>query len=201
MSVPVRTALSVLALAAANVAAGRLITGPLQNLPVERQLTADLRSRGGRGTDQVAHVVSRSSDTSRAVAVGLALTGVLIARYRNGTAAIPALAMSMASATHVVSSTLVGRERPDVERFGTVQPTSSFPSGHVGAMTALALVIGRFAEPLPRPVRVGLRAGLVGYLGLLGWSRVYNGQHHASDVLAGYANGVTCGRLAWTALR
>src|SRR6478735_6072164 len=113
----------------------------------------------------LAAALSRSSDTSRAIAVGLALTGVLLARRRDWTAAAPALAMSMASATHVVSSTLVGRERPGVERFGTVQPTSSFPSGHVGAMTALAVVIGRIAEPLPRPVKVAVRTTLVAYLG------------------------------------
>ena len=201
MSSPARTAAIVATLAAANVVAGRLITGPLRNLPAERRLTDELRRRGGSATESVASVLSRSSDTSRAIAVGLALTGVLLARRRDWTAAAPALAMSMASATHVASSTLVGRERPGVERFGTVQPTSSFPSGHVGAMTALAVVIGRIAEPLPRPAKVAVRTTLVGYLGLLGWSRLYNGQHHASDVLAGYANGLICGRLAWKSLR
>ena len=196
-----RTALTVAALAAANIVVGRLITGPLHDLPAEKRLTADLRGRGGPGTDRVAHALSRSSDTSRAITVGLALTGVLLARRRDWTVATPALAMSMASATHVVSSSLVGRDRPAVERFGTVQPTSSFPSGHVGAMTALAVVIGRIAEPLPGPAKVAVRAALVGYLGLLGWSRLYNGQHHASDVFAGYANGLICGRLAWTTVR
>lgn len=200
MPSPVRTALAVLGVAAANVAAGRLITGPLHDLPAERRLTADLRARGGAETERLAHLVSRSSDTSRAIAIGLGLTGLLLARSRDRSVAAPALAMSMASATHVVSSTLVGRERPGVERFGTVQPTSSFPSGHVGAMTALAVVVGRVVEPLPRTARVAVRAALVGYLGLLGWSRVYQGQHHASDVVAGYTNGVICGRLAWTTL-
>ena len=200
MPSPLRTALAVVGLAAANVAAGRLITGPLHDLPAERRLTGDLRARGGAGTERLAHAMSRSSDTSRAIVIGLALTGLLLARRRGQTVAVPALAMSMASATHVVSSTLVGRERPGVERFGTVQPTSSFPSGHVGAMTALSVVIGRLAAPLPTPVRVGVRAALVAYLGLLGWSRIYNGQHHASDVLAGYANGAICGQLAWTTL-
>jgi membrane-associated phospholipid phosphatase len=43
---------------------------------------------------------------------------------------------------------------------------------------------------------VALRAGLVGYLGLLGWSRLYNGQHYASDVLAGYLNGSLAALIA-----
>lgn len=201
MASPVRTALIVATLAAANVAAGRLITGPLRNLPAEQSVTAALRSRGGPRADRLAHAVSRSSDTTRAIAIGLGLTGLLLARGRERTIAAPALAMATASATHVLSSALVGRQRPGVERFGTVQPTSSFPSGHVGAMTALAVVIGRVAEPLPRPARVAVRAALVGYLGLLGWSRLYNGQHYPSDVAAGYVNGVTCGRLAWAVLQ
>jgi membrane-associated phospholipid phosphatase len=67
-------------------------------------------------------------------------------------------------------------------------------------MTALAVVLGRLAEPLPLPTRVAARAGLIGYLASLGWSRLYNGQHYASDVLAGYVNGVVAARLARHAL-
>lgn len=193
-----RPALVVASLAAANVLAGRLITGPLRNLPAEHPLNAELRRRAGPRVDPLALLLSRSSDTSRAITLGLALTAVLLPRGR--TAGTPALAMAMASATHVLSSSVVRRERPAGERFGTRQPTSSFPSGHVGAMTALAVVLGRLAEPLPVPVRAASRAALVGYLGLLGWSRLHNGQHHATDVLAGYVNGVVCGRSAWRAL-
>ncbi|GAA0343607.1 phosphatase PAP2 family protein [Micropruina glycogenica] len=196
MSATTRAALGVAALVAANVAAGRLITGPLRDLPAEHRLNHDLRARGGDRTTTLANALSRSSDTSRAIA----LTGLLLTRGRGRAAAVPGLAMALASATHVISSALVGRERPALERLGTHQPTSSFPSGHVGAMTALAVVLGRLAEPLPRPARVVARAALVAYLGALGWSRLYNGQHYASDVLAGYVNGVACGRMARAAL-
>lgn len=200
MSATTRAALGVAALVAANVAAGRLITGPLRDLPAEHRLNHDLRARGGDRTTTLANALSRSSDTSRAIALGVALTGLLLTRGRGRAAAVPGLAMALASATHVISSALVGRERPALERLGTHQPTSSFPSGHVGAMTALAVVLGRLAEPLPRPARVVARAALVAYLGALGWSRLYNGQHYASDVLAGYVNGVACGRMARAAL-
>jgi undecaprenyl-diphosphatase len=187
-------------LVAANVLVGRLITGPLGDLPAEHRLNHDLRAHGDERTTAVANALSRSSDTSRAIAIGVGLTGLLLVRGRNRAAAVPGLAMALASATHVLSSTLVGRERPALERLGTKQPTSSFPSGHVGAMTALAVVLGRLAEPLPLPTRVAARAGLIGYLASLGWSRLYNGQHYASDVLAGYVNGVVAARLARHAL-
>jgi len=200
MSATTRTALGVAGLVAANVLVGRLITGPLGDLPAEHRLNHDLRAHGDERTTAVANALSRSSDTSRAIAIGVGLTGLLLVRGRNRAAAVPGLAMALASATHVLSSTLVGRERPALERLGTKQPTSSFPSGHVGAMTALAVVLGRLAEPLPRPTRVAARAGLIGYLASLGWSRLYNGQHYASDVLAGYVNGVVAARLARHAL-
>ncbi len=200
MSATTRTALGVAGLVAANVLVGRLITGPLGDLPAEHRLNHDLRARDGDRTTTLANALSRSSDTSRAIALGVALTGLLLARGRGRAAAVPGLAMALASATHVTSSALVGRERPALERLGTHQPTSSFPSGHVGAMTALAVVLGRLAEPLPRPARVVARAALVAYLGALGWSRLYNGQHYASDVLAGYVNGVVAARLARHAL-
>ncbi len=189
------------ALVAANVAAGRLITGPLRDLPAEHRLNHDLRARGGDRTTTLANALSRSSDTSRAITLGVGLTGLLLVRGRNvAPRPCPAWRWRWPSATHVTSSALVGRERPALERLGTHQPTSSFPSGHVGAMTALAVVLGRLAEPLPRPARVVARAALVAYLGALGWSRLYNGQHYASDVLAGYVNGVVAARLALHAL-
>lgn len=193
--------LGVAGLAAANVLAGRMITGPLDDLTAEHRLNADLRGLGGPRVHRSAAAVSRSSDTSRAIALGLALTGVLAARGGGRAAGVPGLAMALASGTHVLSSSLVGRERPGLERLGTVQPTSSFPSGHVGAMTALAVVLGGMAGSHPRPARVLVRCGLAGYLGALGWSRLYNGQHYASDVIAGYVNGAVCGRLAQRALR
>lgn len=195
-----RTLVGLAALTCVNVAAGRLITGPLDDLPVEHRLNRDLRSRGGPRAHASARLLSRSSDTSRAVSIGVAMTALLALRGGGRTAAVPALAMVVASLTHVASSSLVGRARPALERLGTVQPTSSFPSGHVGAMTALAVVLGRVADPLPRPAKVLVRTGLLGYLAALGWSRLYNGQHYASDVLAGYVNGAVCGRLAGAAL-
>ncbi len=201
MSPVLRSAAALGALVAANVAAGRLITGPLNDLPAEHRLNHDLRGRGGPPAARLAHAVSHSSDTSRAVGIGVGLTGLLLVRGRRRAALEPGLAMALASATHVISSALVGRPRPAVERLGTKQPTSSFPSGHVGAMTALAVALDHAGRGLPRPARVALRAGLVGYLGLLGWSRLYNGQHYASDVLAGYLNGSLAALIALRATR
>ena len=188
-------ALRVATLIGANVAAGHTITGPLRGLPLEHPATTRLRAVCGPRAPVVAVALSRSGDTAWAIAIAAIATGSLAVRGRR-TAVAPGLAMSLASATHVVSSLLVGRPRPVDERLGTAHPTSSFPSGHVGAMTALATVLDGLAAGLPAGARALLRAALLGYLALLGWSRVYTGQHHVTDVLAGYLNGAACGR--WT---
>ena len=200
MPAALRTVFAVAGLVAGNIAVGRLITGPLRDLPAEHRLNGDLRAAGSARSSTLAAATSRSSDTPIAIGVGVALTAAMLARGRRREAFVPGLAMAMASATHVASSLAVGRPRPAVDRLGTVQPTSSFPSGHVGAMTALAVTMDAAARPLPRTLRATIAAGLVGYLGLLGWSRLYNGQHYASDVLAGYVNGIACGLLATRAL-
>ncbi|MGA7732359.1 MAG: phosphatase PAP2 family protein [Chloroflexia bacterium] len=89
---------------------------------------------------------------------------------------------------------LVDRPRPTPE-FATIYRelyTASFPSGHVTGYTVLYGFVFYLAYThLPRksPVRwvvMGICALLVLLVGL---SRVYMGQHWASDVLAGYALG------------
>ncbi len=196
MSRVLRTAAGVTALIAVNLVAGRLITGPFHDLPVEHQLNHDLRRAGGLRTAALAAGLSRSSDTSRAITAGAGLTALLLACGRRREAAVPGVAMALAAATHLTTSLAVGRPRPALQRLGTHQPTSSFPSGHVGAMTALAAAITHAAVPLPAPLRVAVRTALAGYLAGLGWSRLYNAQHYASDVLVGYVNGAACARLA-----
>lgn len=79
----------------------------------------------------------------------------------------------------------VGRRRPDDS------DTQSFPSGHAGNAAAATTLARRnvAAMNLPAPVSVPLRVGLHGLAAGTAWARVEARQHHASDVLAGYALG------------
>ncbi|MFF9147340.1 phosphatase PAP2 family protein [Streptomyces sp. NPDC014861] len=98
--------------------------------------------------------------------------------------------VAVQSAVFLLVTTLVNRPRPDVPRLDGTPPTSSFPSGHVGA--ALALYGGLAVLVLTR-TRSRWRYPAAGILLLVppavGLSRMYRGMHHLSDVAGGLLNG------------
>jgi undecaprenyl-diphosphatase len=81
-------------------------------------------------------------------------------------------------------------------------PTSSYPSGHVGASTALYLSFALLAQRIEQAAlrRVVTTLFLLVPV-LVAWARLYRGMHHLSDILIGGANGVVCALLAWAYLR
>ena len=76
-------------------------------------------------------------------------------------------------------------------------PTSSFPSGHTGAATALWLGVGMVVASRieTRWLRVLVVVLLLMIPLAVGLSRLYRGMHHPSDVVFGILNG-TVGRGA-----
>lgn len=78
---------------------------------------------------------------------------------------------------------------------------TSFPSGHVltyvGVYGFLAFLAYSLIKPvLPRAIATGALAGLVAFVGP---SRIYQGHHWATDVLASYLLGLST-LIGWTAL-
>ncbi|MGN6220590.1 MAG: phosphatase PAP2 family protein [Microbacterium sp.] len=110
----------------------------------------------------------------------------LLTRDRRSAIA-PAAVLALETACFIASAALVGRPRPArVWRPEQPHATSSFPSGHTAAAFALHGTLadlldhhgirgGRFFGPL-------LRYGIPG---AIAFSRVYRGQHHISDTIAG----------------
>jgi undecaprenyl-diphosphatase len=86
------------------------------------------------------------------------------------------------------------RRRPDREGLGVPPPrwvrmpkSTSFPSGHSASAAAFAVAVG--------DLQPSLRLPLTAAASVVGFSRVYTGVHHPSDVLVGAMAGALLGRL------
>jgi undecaprenyl-diphosphatase len=136
--------------------------------------------------------MSMLSDTITVVAV-LAVLGILLACCKRWAAVAFLVGAPIVESTVFVTTTfLVDRDRPPVEQLDASPPTDSFPSGHVGAATALwlGLVVLVFALTSHRAARtlvvvVGVLAPLT-----VAFSRLYRGMHHPSDVVVGILLGM-----------
>lgn len=86
------------------------------------------------------------------------------------------------------------RKRPYVEYLGEIVPVgkkfsdSSFPSSHVSAMSGGLVVLTYFYE-FVWPISIIIIVAMC-------WSRVRNGMHYPSDILAGMLLGLIYGCLA-----
>jgi membrane-associated phospholipid phosphatase len=94
-------------------------------------------------------------------------------------------------------SAAIGRSRPDVPRLDPAPPTSSYPSGHVGASVALYTSLAVMATTIER---TWLRRTVIDVCSvipfLVAYARLYRGMHHLSDVIVGAINGLVCAGLA-----
>ena len=126
-------------------------------------------------------------------AVALLLAAVVcLALYRRGRlveAALLPVVLGGAELLNLVLKLAFHRPRPEVA-FVHID-TYSFPSGHAMVSTAAYgafayLAWGRLRTPSARLIMV---AGMVLFVALIGFSRLYLGVHYLSDVLAGIAGG------------
>lgn len=200
----VRALLPALALFAVGLAVGWTLLGPIGASIGEDQVSVLAQSGRTPTLDVIARTASEiGSVNGNAIicVVSGALVWALTRRW--WLALLPALALALHVMVHIATSTIIARPRPDVETLDIGQPTASFPSGHMGATTAQLLVMVFFFchRVQSRAWRAVVIAVVTGYLLVLGWSRVYLGMHHVSDVVWGAVNGVMCGLIAWLALR
>lgn len=199
--VPALGAIGVLAVAGR---AARLVGG---DDPREDRVVRAFQAARGHGPDDVAAVdpsearepldrvtrpLSWYSGVPQTIANGALWCGVTWLLTRDRRAALaPGAALALETACFVGSAALVGRPRPQgVWRPEKPHATSSFPSGHTAAAVALHTTLADLLD------RHGVRGARV--LGLLlryaipggiAFSRIYRGQHHISDTVAGVALG------------
>ncbi|MDZ8173080.1 phosphatase PAP2 family protein [Microbacterium xanthum] len=199
-----------LAVIAAFATAGRVIRRIGGDEPREDRAVRALQERFGHRPDVAGAALTAESDVTAAVArepidrvtaplswysgvpqtiangaIWCGVTWLLTRRARSAIA--PGAALAVETACFVSSAALVGRLRPQrVWRPETPHGTSSFPSGHTAAAFALH---GALADLLDR--HDGRGAGILGPIlrygipGVIAFSRIYRGQHHISDTVAG----------------
>jgi membrane-associated phospholipid phosphatase len=142
--------------------------------------------------DRVTGPLSWYSGVPQTIANGALWCGVTWWLTRDSRSALaPAAALALETASFVGSAALVGRPRPrGVWRPEQPHATSSFPSGHTAAAVAIHTTLADLAD------RHGVRgARFLGPLlryaipGGIAFSRIYRGQHHISDTVAGVVLG------------
>ena len=199
----VRAVAPAIVLWVAIVLGGLFIKGPLNGLSSEEAISKDVQDSRTAGWDTVTMVWSHIGNTEIVIGVCVVAVGLLWWRTREWwRAVVPAIAIALQATVFVIATAVVGRPRPDVAHLDPAPPTSSYPSGHVGAATALYVSFALLSQSIERPALRRLVTTLCLVVPLLvAYARLYRGMHHLSDILIGAANGLACALLAWAYLR
>ena len=150
--------------------------------------------------NSITFVWSRIGNIETVITVCIVGSGVVFWRTREWRfASLPCLAVLLQFVIFDTVSTLVGRARPPGQELDLAPPTTSYPSGHVSATTALFLSFALMAATRLR--RAWLRrliiAACLTIPVLVAFGRLYRGMHHVSDIAAGFVNGIVCAVLAF----
>ena len=124
----------------AVVGMGWLLTdGPLKDLgSSEERVNKSLESSRTAFWDAVTLFFSWTGATVSIIGVCLVVVVLVWRRTKQWWyAVVPLIAISLQAMVFFFTTLLIDRERPDVEKLDDSPPTSSYPSGHTGAATAL----------------------------------------------------------------
>ena len=107
-------------------------------------------------------------------------------------AAFAVFVLVVESATYRVTSLLVPRQRPDVQRLEDLPADQSYPSGHTAASIAVysgfvLLLTSRFTNSTFRALAWTFAILVATFVAL---SRMYRGMHHPLDVAGGVVVGI-----------
>ncbi len=184
---------------------GFLLMGPLRSFTDnEDSVNKAIEAARTPAQSELWHWVSLIGNTE--YVIGATVIAALLIWWRTKqwwVAAIAPLALSMQALFMVVANAIVARPRPDVERLDDpAPPTSSYPSGHVGAPTTLYITLLVLAQRITQPaLRWAVTVVCAAVPVAVMYARVYRGMPHVTDVVVGLLNGLICVWLAWHFLR
>ncbi len=159
----------------------------------DREVNFWLEGRRTARWNSLSSIGSGLSDTIVKVALVAVIGGLMVALWKRWHDAVfLATVVILEASVFVLTSFIVGRERPPVEQLETAAPSGSFPSGHAAAAVAyyVGLLIAVSWHTRHRLVRALLVAVAILAPVVVAVSRTYRGMHHPVDVVAGMALGV-----------
>lgn len=178
------------------VGLGVLVTGPAAGhwpFSEEGRANQDLAERRAAPVNGVSEWFSALAATETIIGVALLCIVALLVLPRvawRTEALFLGASVAAQSAVFVVVTMFVERPRPAVPRLDGAPPTSSFPSGHVGASVALYGGLAVIALLRMRgPWRYAVAGALLLVPSGVGLSRMYRGMHYPTDVAGGLLNG------------
>jgi undecaprenyl-diphosphatase len=132
------------------------------------------------------------ANTLGIVVVGVVVTAVAVVMRWGRIAALLVCALAVEIAAFVTVNYVVARPRPSAPHLGSTPSTYSFPSGHVAATFVL---YGGIAVIVACRTRLGWARVLAWTIAVaasvwVAMSRVYEAEHHPTDVVAGLLLGV-----------
>jgi membrane-associated phospholipid phosphatase len=199
----VRAVLPAVVLWLVIVGIGKLIEGPLGGLQGESSVNRTMQAGRTATWDTITMVWSRIGNTEIIIGVCVVMVALIWWLTKQWwVAVVPAIAISIQATVFVIATAVTGRDRPEVEHLDPAPPTSSYPSGHVGAATALYLTLAAMCQRIENPALRWVLTVVCLVLPLLvAYARLYRGMHSVTDVLVGFLNGIACAILAWGYLR
>jgi membrane-associated phospholipid phosphatase len=161
-------------------------------LTAENGINTDLvRHRSATG-NEISLIGSGLGNTAAIIgALAVVAIALVLAMHRWRPSIFLVVAVAGQALVFFLVQLAVRRPRPHVHRLDSGIPTSSYPSGHTGASTALfigsALLIAWYVRR--RWVKTLCVVVMVAVPLFVAASRLYRGAHHLTDVLAAYLNG------------
>lgn len=134
------------------VGIGFVIAGPLSGpLRAEAGVDKYLAADRSHTWNVITLVLSQLGGTEVVIGASLVIGALTLWRIRDWRlAAVPAIAILIETAIFLSIASLIDRQRPPVAKLDVAPPTSSCPSGHVGASTALYLAFAFLALRIQR---------------------------------------------------